>query len=66
MQESQPVNVNRKSQGNVAGKNHRKLLLNLYTTFDFCILNSVCKGDLQRLLTFVFWIVYVKVTFRDW
>ena len=55
MQESQPVNVNRKSQGNVAGKNHGKLLLNLYTTFDFCILNSVCKGDLQRLV--VAWII---------
>ena len=56
LQEGQPVNLNRKSQDNVVN-NNGKLLLNLCTTFDFCILNGVCKGDLQGVL-------YVHL--RDW
>ena len=52
LQESQPVNQNRKSQGNVVN-NYGKLLLNLRTTFDLCILNGVCEGDLQGCYTYI-------------
>ena len=50
LQESQPVNQNRKSQDSVV-YNYGKLLLNLCPTFDLCILKSVCKGDLQGCYT---------------
>ena len=52
LQESQPVNQNRKSQDSVVN-NYAKLLLNLCTIFDLCILNSVCKGDLQGCYTYI-------------
>ena len=52
LQESQPVNQNRKSQDSVVN-NYGKLLLNLCTTFDLCILNGVCKGDLQGCYTYI-------------
>ncbi len=52
LQESQPVNLNRKSQDNVVN-NYGKFLLNLCTTFDLCILNGVCKGDLQGCYTYI-------------
>ena len=46
LQASHAVNVNRNSQDNVLN-NYGKLLLNLCTTFDFCILNGLCEGDPQ-------------------
>ena len=52
LQASHAVNVNRNSQDNVLN-NYGKLLLNLCTTFDFCILNGVCKGDLQGCYTYI-------------
>ena len=52
LQERQPVNQNRKSQGNVVN-NHGKLLLNLCATFDLCILNGVCKSDLHGCYTYI-------------
>ena len=52
LQESQPVNRNRKSQDSVVN-NYAKLLLNLCTIFDLCILNSVCKGDLQGCYKYI-------------
>ena len=50
LQASHAVNVNRNSQDNVLD-NSGKLLLNLYTTFDLCILNGLCEGDLQGCYT---------------
>ena len=52
LQESQPVNQNRKSQDSVVN-NYGKLLLNLCTTFDLCILNGVCKADLQGCYAYI-------------
>ena len=52
LQERQQVNQNRKSQGNVVN-NHGKLLFNLCATFDLCILNGVCKGDLHGCYTYI-------------
>ena len=52
LQASHAVNVNRNSQDNVLN-NYGKLLFNLCTTFDFCILNGVCKGDLQGCYTYI-------------
>ena len=31
----------------------KNFLLNVCITFDFCILNSVCKGDLQGCFTYI-------------
>ena len=45
LQASHAVNVNRNSQDNILNS-HGKLLLHFCTTFDFCILNVVSKGDL--------------------
>ena len=53
LQESQPGNLNRKSQDN-AVNSYGKVLLNLSTTLDFSVLDTVCK---TRLL---------YVHFRDW
>ena len=52
LQKSLPVNKNRKSQDSVVN-NHGKLLLTLCTTFDLCILNGVCKDDLQGFYTYI-------------
>ena len=52
LQESLPVNQNRKSQDSVVN-NYGKLLLNLCTTFDLRILNGVCKDDLQGFYTYI-------------
>ena len=52
LQASQAVNVNRNSQENVLN-NYGKLVLNVCTTFDFCILNGVRKGDLQGCYTYI-------------
>ena len=48
LQESQPGNLNRKSQDN-AVNNYGKFLLNLCTTFDLCVLDTVCKARLQNV-----------------
>ena len=44
--------LNRKSQDNVVNY-YGKLLLNLCTTFDLCILKGVCKGDIQGCYMYI-------------
>ena len=49
---SQPVSVNRTSEDSVLN-DYGKLLLNVCTAFDLCILNGKCYGDLQGCYTFI-------------
>ena len=49
---SHPVSVGRTSEDRELN-NYGKLLINMSTAFDLCILNGVCHGDLQGRYTYV-------------
>ena len=49
---SSPIRVDGKSEHTVLN-NHNILFLSMSTTFDLCILNDVCDGDLQGRYTYI-------------